>query len=107
MLDIIIEMKYSSKEIKENEQFKDNRGGYLMLECDTQSKLIRRSIESEQNLVQKVKYVGNHILFVEGVPCNRGIKEMIRIIDSNKIAKQVYESKFYEYHELIDLRAQR
>jgi len=40
-LDIDIIVKYSSKEIKEKEEFKDNRGKFLILECDTQSKLIR------------------------------------------------------------------
>ena len=40
----------------------------------------------EQDDVHNIKYVGNHALIVENVPCDRGVKEVVRIIDSNKIA---------------------
>ena len=44
-LEISILIQYSSKEVKYLEEFKDNRGGHLMRECDTQSKLIRLRME--------------------------------------------------------------
>ena len=44
-IEILIE--YSSKETKKKEHFEHNRGGFLMFECDTQSKLHRKSMEIE------------------------------------------------------------
>ena len=76
-LNITILIKYSSKKVKENEQFHNNRGGFLMLECDTQSKLIQREIEKEQKDVINIKYIGNHALIINGVLCDRGVKELI------------------------------
>ena len=39
------------------------------------------------------------------MPCDRGVKEVVRIIDLNKMARQVYKRKFKENHQLINLRA--
>ena len=43
-------------------------------------------------------------LKVNGVLCNRRIKEIAWIIESNNTAKQVYELKFKEFHKMIDLK---
>lgn len=94
MLDIAIEMKHSSKETKDNGQFMHNKGGCLMLECDMQSKLIQQSLEKEQNEENIIKYVGKYAVFVDGVPCDRSIKEIVLIAYSNKMAKQACKSKF-------------
>ena len=75
--DISIIVKYSSKKTKGSEEFKDNRGGFLMLECDEQSKLIRKRMETTNEENVNVKFLGNHAVSVNNVPCDRGIKEMI------------------------------
>ena len=36
----------------------------------------------------EVKYLRNHAVLVNNVLCDRGIKEMIWVIDSNKVAEQ-------------------
>ena len=104
-LDITIVVKYSSKKVKEKEQFHNNRGGFLMLECDTQSKLIRRDMEKEQEDVVNIKHIGNHALLVDNIPCDRGVKELIRLIDSNRMAQQMCKNKFKENYHLIDIKA--
>ena len=81
-LDILIQFKYASKEVKITEKFEDNRGGHLMLECDTQSKLTRRRMESEEEDKNYITYLGNHAITVNNSSCDRGVKELIRIIDS-------------------------
>ena len=86
-LNVTIIVEYSSKETKCSEEFKDNRSGFLMSECDTQSKLIRKRMETVNKDNVDIKYLGNHAVSVNNVPCDRGIKEMIRIINSNKIAE--------------------
>ena len=85
-LEISIEIKYSSKETKCLEEFKDNRGRFLMLECDTQSKLIRKRMEEVNDDNVYMTYLGNYVITVNDIPCDRGVKEMIRIIDSKKMA---------------------
>ena len=94
-----------SKKVKENEQFHNNRGGFLMLECDMQSKLIRREMEKEQKDVINIKYIGNHALIVDGVPCDRGVEESIQLIDSDRMAQQVYKNKFKENYYLINIKS--
>ena len=100
-------VKYSSKKMKGSEEFKDNRGEFLMLECDEQSKLIRKRMEKTNEENVNVKFLGNHAVSVNNVPCDRGIKEMIRIIDSNKIAMEICKEKFKQHHHLVDLEARR
>ena len=81
-LNISIELQYALKEVKPSERFEDNQGGHLMLECDTQSKLICRRMEIEEEDNKYIRYIGNHAITVNDVPCNRGVKELIRNIDS-------------------------
>ena len=66
-LDITIIVKYSSKETKCSEEFKDNRGGFLMLECDEQLKLIRKRMETMNEENVNVKFLGNHTVSVNNV----------------------------------------
>ena len=54
-----------------------------------------------------VKYIGNHALVVDRVLCDRNVKELIRLIDSNKMEMKICEKKFNEHHEKIDLDARR
>ena len=72
----------SWKDVKKKEWFECDRGGFLMLEWDTQSNLHRKSMEIEQEDVCTVKNAGNNFLLVDNVPCDRGIKELVRTIDS-------------------------
>ena len=104
-LNIKIEMKYSSKDIENSERFEDNRGGHLMLECDTQSKLIRRRMENEEEDNKYINYIGNHALLVDNVPCDRGVKELIRKIDSRRMMKEYCKEKFKSNSRLIDIEA--
>ena len=104
-LEITIVVKFSNKETKILEQFKDNRGGFLIKECDVQSKLIRKRMENEEQDNNDITWVGNQSLVVNNTPCDRGIKELIRIIDSKQMLKQVYKDKFKKHHHLIDLEA--
>ena len=67
-LDISIVIKYSSKETKISEQFKDNRGGFLMTEYDVQSKLIRKRIENEEQDNNDITWVGNQSIVVNNTP---------------------------------------
>jgi len=76
-----------------------------MHECDAQSKLLWKSMEEVNKEIVNLKYIGNHALVVDEVPCDRSTKELIRLIDSNKIAKKVCKNKFKEYNEQIDLNA--
>jgi len=79
----------------------------LIHECDAQSKLLRKSIKEVNKEIMNLKYIGNHTLVVDEVPCDRSTKELIHIIDSNKMAKKVCKNKFKEYNEQIDLDARR
>ena len=87
--------------------FEQNRGGFLMHECNVQSKLLQKSIEKVNEEIMNLKYIGNHALVIDEVPCDRSTKELIHIIDSNKMAKKVYKNKFKEYNEQIDLNARK
>ena len=44
-------------------------------------------------------------MIVENVPYDRGVKEVVRIIDSNRMAQQVCERKFKENYQLVNLRS--
>ena len=63
------------------ENFRDNRGGCLVLECDTQSKMLRIKLEEYEKDIDKVKCLENHSIIVDNVLRNRRIKEMIRLIE--------------------------
>ena len=77
-----------------------------MLECDTQSKLTRRRMESEEEDNNYITYLGNHAIMVNNSPCDRGVKELIRIIDSKRMMEEYCEEKFKVNHKLIDIEAQ-
>jgi len=62
-------------------------------------------MEKVNKEIVNLKYIRNHALVVDKVPCDRSIKELIRLIDSNKMAKKVCKNKFKEYNEKIDLDA--
>ena len=96
-------VEYSSAKTQKYEIFEDNRGGHLMLECDTKSKVIRTSLENELEIENEIEYAGNYAMRIKKCLCDRGIKEMMRIINSNAIREKNYKSKYKEYHRLIDL----
>ena len=56
-------------------------------------------MEKVNKEIMNLKYIGNYALVVDEVLCDRSAKELIRIIDSNKMAKKVYKNKFKEYNE--------
>ena len=57
-LSIEIEIQYSSDKVKDNETHEMNKGGHLMLECNNNSKAIRRSLEVEQEDIATVNNAG-------------------------------------------------
>ena len=76
-----------------------------MLECNAQSKLIRKRIESKQEDSKHAACLGIPALTANSVLCDRGVKEMIRIIDSKEIVKEMYKETFKQHHKLIDIEA--
>ena len=78
-----------------------------MVECDVQSKLIRKSLENENKPACTVSHVGKDALIVNSTPCDRGIKEVIRIIDPNRVMKKVCDEKFKENAEKVDMQARK
>jgi len=75
------------------------------LECDTQSKMIRKRMEEQEDNNVYITYLGNYVISVDNVPCDRGIKEMVRLIDSKQMALQVCKDKFKENYLLVDIEA--
>ena len=106
-LSIEIEIKHASNKIEEGAKYEQNKGGHLMKECDVNSKEIRRSLENETGDVSTVNCVGNNALIVNGVPCDRSIKETVRIIDSNAMAMRMCKHKFKDKANLVNLSARK
>ena len=44
-------------------------------------------MEKEQEDMINIKYIRNHTLLINSVPCDRGVKELIRIIDSDRMVQ--------------------
>ena len=76
-----------------------------MVECDNQSKLIRKSLENENNDVCTVSHIGKDALIINKIPCDRGIKELVRIIDSHRVMRKICDDKFREHSDNIDVLA--
>ena len=53
--------------------------------------------------MHNVKHVGNHVIVACSALSDGGMKELTRIVESNKMTMQVCKKKFKEHHELIDL----
>ena len=60
-------------------------------------------MEEEDN--KDIRYIGNHALTVNDVPCDRGVKELIRNIDSRRMMEKYCEEKFKSNYGLIDIEA--
>ena len=76
-----------------------------MTECDTQSKLIRKRMEKEQQDKNYITWVRNQSIVVNNTLCDGGVKELTQIIDSRKMLQQACKDKFEKNHRLIDLEA--
>ena len=70
----------------------DNRGGSLILECNTQSKLIRKRMETEQEDNKYITCLGNYALTINDVLRDRRVKEMIRSLMTTTIAETLMEA---------------
>ena len=55
-----------------------------MNEYDVQSKLIRKLLEDKKEAISTAKYVKKEVLTADNELCNRGIKELVRLIDSGQ-----------------------
>ena len=73
-IDIIIE--YSEAKVWNNEDFKYNRGGFLMKEYNMKSKEIRLAMNPNE-IINMVPYIRNYALLVDNIQYHRGIKETI------------------------------
>ena len=71
------------------------------------SKAIRRSLQNEQEGICDIQHVGKTTLIANGVLCNRGIKEIVRVIDSNNTTRKTCKHKFKSKANLIDLSVQK
>ena len=67
--------------------------------------MIRKRMEEQQDDNVYITYLGNHMILVDNVSCDRGIKEMVRLIDSKQMVLQVCKDKFKENHLLVDIEA--
>ena len=70
-------------------------------------KLIRMSVLKEQKDTCVVSNAGNNTLKIDNAPCDRGIKEVIRIINSSKILERLYKNKFKANSSIYELNARR
>ena len=87
--------------------FKRSRGRHLINECDAQSKLIRKSLEDKKKAISTMKHVGKEALIVDNEPCNRGIKVLVYLIDSNETAMKICREKFKKHSKMVDLQVRR
>ena len=78
-----------------------------MVECNNQSKLICKLLENKDKFVCTVLYIGKDALIVNKTPCYRGIKELIRIIDSHRVMKKICNEKFKENPENADIQVRK
>ena len=78
-----------------------------MNEYDVQSKLIRKLLEDKKEAISTAKYVKKEVLTADNELCDRGIKELVRLIDSNKTAMKKYREKFKKHSEIVDLQARQ
>ena len=106
-LSIEIELKYALDEVEEGVIYEKNKGGHLVKECDVNSKALRRSLESEQEATCTVNCVGNNALIVNDAPCDRNVKETVRLIDSNETAMKTCRHKFKDRANLVNLNARK
>ena len=68
--------------------FEKDRGRYLIIEHDDQSKLIQKLLENKKESVCLVSFSGENTFIIDIALCNRRIKESIRIIDTSRISKK-------------------
>jgi len=62
-------------------------------------------MEKEQEDVVNIKHIRNHALIVNNVPCDRGMKKLIRLIHSDRTAKQICKNKFKENYHLVSIKS--
>jgi len=65
--------------------------------------MIRKRMEEQQEDNVYITYLGNHMILVDNVSCDRGIKEMVRLIDSKQMVLQVCKDKFKENYLLVGI----
>ena len=68
-------VEYSSTKTQKNETFEDNRGGHLMLECDTRLKVIRRSLENKLEIAKEIEQAGNYAMCIKNTRVIEEVKK--------------------------------
>ena len=66
---------------------------------------MQKQIENEQEDNECITHLGNYAIIANGVPHDRGVKEMTCIIGSKWMVKEVCKYKFKQHCHLIDIEA--
>jgi len=99
---IEVVFKYSSKNPNANEEFRHNRGAYLIKTYNEKSKEIWKMSE-DQVWNHNLKYFGNYSTKCKGNLCDRWVKEFMQIVDTQRNAIDSTVRIFGENYDFADL----